>query len=145
MPDTQQANGLLTDRRIHFGRLPVSVELSPAAIERTCALLHVVYAHTKNPHALDAVSKESTTAYLTRHHAEAMRYLRAVLCKNDRLIVGQDVDGVMAKYTIQAKGDPSPLVVLVNPTRKAEECLSVQMPNGVYAEVDLSTITVVSR
>jgi hypothetical protein len=135
----------VTDRKIDFGRLAVSVHLDPAAIERTCAMLHIVFAHVKNPQALDTTSKESNSTFIKRHHQEAMRYLQEVLVKNDRVLVQQEVDGVLARYTILAKGDVRPLIVLVNPTLPADRCLSVQAPNGAFVEVDMSKINVVAR
>lgn len=108
-------------------------------------MLHIVFAHVKNPQALDTTSKESNSTFIKRHHQEAMRYLQEVLVKNDRVLVQQEVDGVLARYTILAKGDVRPLIVLVNPTLPADRCLSVQAPNGAFVEVDMSKINVVAR
>lgn len=135
--------GLLTDRE-DSGRLPVSVQLHPASIERTAAMLHIVYAHTANPAALDTTSKESNATYVARHHREAMRYLQEMLVKNDRVVLVQDTDGVLATYTILAKGDQRPLKVIINPTVPVERCLAVQAPNGTFVPVDFSKIAIVS-
>lgn len=136
------ATGSLTDRGKSLGRLPASVDLTPAAIERFATLLHIVFAHKFNPHALEVTAKEANDTAVKRHHREAMAYLQAMLVKNDRVMVIQDIDGVLARYTIQAKGDSTPLVVCVNPTQPYTRCLSVQTPSGVFAEIDLDTVKI---
>ena len=143
MAEQGTIEGLHTDRA-DAGRLPVSVVLNPASIERTAAMLHIVFAHTENPQAIDTTSKESNSTFLARHHREAMSYLQTMLVTNDRIVLYQDVEGVFAKYTILAKGDVRPLIVRVDPTKPAADCLSVQAPTGAFLPVDLSKIAIVA-
>lgn len=133
----------LTDHgRKALGPLPVAVEVSPAGIERMAAILHVLFAHKRNPESLEETSKESNDTAIKRHHAKAWNYITEVMISNRRVLIERELFGAVAQYRILAKGSDVPSTIRIDPRKPAGQCIEVMTPNGDFTEVDMTTIHV---
>lgn len=143
MTDGPDSGANLTDfGQRALGPLPVAVEVSPGGIERMAAILHIMFAHKRNPHALERTAKESNTTMVQRHHEAAWQYIQQVLAENRRVMVEREVDGLTAQYRILAKGNDAPATIRVDPTKPLGECVEMMASNGAFVRVDMERIFV---
>ncbi len=109
-----------------------SVNLTPPGIEVFAALLHLLFAHVKNPHA-------GGTA---QHHAEAIAYIRAHQreVKIERLAA----DAASAEYVVTHHAIPHPRLFRVRIGHPFNSCLQVKSVTGPWIDIDMSHLRVIA-